>query len=164
MTLAALTDEALLKFCRQSHSRASGPGGQHRNKVQTAVTLTHAPTGRSASASERRSQSENLRVALRRLRVELALHERAAWSEPSALWRSRCRDRRIVLNPEHRDYPAMLAEALDVLDLCKLDPRKAGDCLDITPTQLIRLLADEPRALTHFNSLRRARNLKPLAA
>ena len=46
---AMLDDGALLKQCEANFGRASGPGGQHRNKVETAATLTHTPTGLSAS-------------------------------------------------------------------------------------------------------------------
>jgi hypothetical protein len=47
--------------------------------VETAVVITHRPTGISAQASERRSQAENLAVAWKRLRVELALGVREPW-------------------------------------------------------------------------------------
>ena len=48
-------------------TRASGPGGQHVNKVSTAVTLTHHPSGVSVTVQDSRSQSWNRRVARERL-------------------------------------------------------------------------------------------------
>ena len=47
---AALDVELLLRDCDLNRSRAGGPGGQHRNKVETAVTVMHRPTGISGSA------------------------------------------------------------------------------------------------------------------
>lgn len=65
-------DEKLLGDCDVEYLRASGPGGQHRNKVESGVRLTHLPTGVVANATERRSQSQNREVALERLREKLA--------------------------------------------------------------------------------------------
>lgn len=67
----ALDDEALLKACDVEYFIASGPGGQHRNKTESGVRLTHPPTELSVSATERRSQIQNKGVALERLREGL---------------------------------------------------------------------------------------------
>jgi protein subunit release factor B len=50
---------------------ASGPGGQHRNKVETGVRLTHRPSGISVTATERRSQHANREVAYERMATRL---------------------------------------------------------------------------------------------
>ena len=52
--------------------RASGPGGQHVNKTESAVRVTHLPSGVRASASEERSQHRNRKLALARLGAKLA--------------------------------------------------------------------------------------------
>ena len=66
---AALSDEALLLECDEQFFIASGPGGQHRNKTETGVRLTHRPSGTVVTATERRSQLQNRGVALERLRA-----------------------------------------------------------------------------------------------
>lgn len=66
-----LSDEALLLECDVSVFIGSGPGGQHRNKTESAVRLTHRPTGITVTATERRSQLMNRGAALDRLRETL---------------------------------------------------------------------------------------------
>ncbi len=69
----ALEDRALLAECEQELFTAGGPGGQHRNKTASGVRLTHPATELSVTATERRSQSLNRRVALERLRRGLRI-------------------------------------------------------------------------------------------
>lgn len=162
---AALPEDELLKQCSLTRGRGSGPGGQHRNKVQTLVELAHRPTGISAHAGERRSPEVNRRVALRRLRLALATERREPVPDGeirSDLWRSRVRAGKIVLNTRHQDFPAMLAEAMDVLAACSWDPRWAGKRLACTPSQLIRLVASHPPALVEMNQRRAERGEHPV--
>ncbi len=161
MTHPAAIDEAeLLKQCDVGKTRAGGPGGQHRNKVETKVILTHRPSGIAAHAGERRSAVENQRVALFRLRLLLAAGLRRPvpiGDARSPLWRTRCTGGRIACNPEHRDYPAMLAEALDMIEACALDPKKAALRLECTASQLIKLVKDCPPAFERWNRDRHSR-------
>lgn len=68
------SDAQLLRECRVDTLRAGGKGGQHQNKTDSAVRLTHRPTGIVVLARERRSQHQNRQVALARLRVRLEQH------------------------------------------------------------------------------------------
>ena len=65
-------DEALLVECRLDTFRAGGAGGQHQNKTESGVRLTHVPSGITVTARESRSQHRNRQIALARLRAALA--------------------------------------------------------------------------------------------
>lgn len=182
---ASLPDDALLRDCEVERTRRSGPGGQHRNKVETAIVLRYRPTGTKSEASERRSQSDNLAAALFRLRVTLALEYRVArpdipavtstdagttaptldsggMSSPSELFRARCQGGKIRINPEHHDFPSLLAEVLDVLTAFQMDLKPTADWFGCSASQLIRLLQEEPRALQQVNEHRLAQGLHKL--
>jgi len=157
--------DQLAAQCDIQFVRRSGPGGQHRNKVATAVVLVHRPTGVKAEANERRSQAENRAAAMFRLRVNLALAVRSIRQKhrvPSALWRSRCRGGRIEVSPTHDDFPPLLAEALDVFAAAGFEPAAAAETLGCSASQLIKLLKKEPRALAWINAERSRCGLHPL--
>ena len=63
--------DSLERDCDLEFFIASGPGGQHRNKVETGVRLTHRPSGMSVTATERRSQHANRVVAYERMAARL---------------------------------------------------------------------------------------------
>ncbi len=177
---AALDDEALLAQCDLTKNRSSGPGGQHRNKVESQVHLFHTPTGIGAQAAERRSSHENKRVALRRLRLLLAVEVRMsvrAGEVGSELWRGRVKrgpkpkteeifpglrvkaagagsGGRIQCSPEHADFPALLAEALDVIADAGWDMKKAALRLGVSMSQLLKFVKDHPPAMVRLNAER----------
>lgn len=157
-----LDPERLAVDCSQRATRRGGPGGQHRNKVETAVILTHEPTGILAEASERRSRADNHRVALQRLRVRLALGVRHIASEPTDRWRSRTRGGRIAVSVEHDDFPALLAELLDHWASLDDDWPRLAERLGTSASQLVKLLAREPRALELVNRRRAELGRRPL--
>jgi hypothetical protein len=85
----AAADEVLLRQCEVDRYRASGPGGQHRNKTESAVRLRHA-SGVVAHSTDSRSQHENKTRAVRRLRENLAFELRlpvdlTTWTAPAPL-------------------------------------------------------------------------------
>lgn len=159
---ATLPDADLLAACTQQFTRRGGPGGQHRNRVETAVVLTHRPTGVAAEANERRSREANRQVAVRRLRVRLALAVRTAAGPPSDLWQQRARGERITVCATHADFPSLLAEALDHLASSDFDHAEAARRLGVTATQLLKLLRKAPEAFDQLNQRRRDRGQRPL--
>ena len=162
---ASLDIARLLAQCEIRRTRRSGPGGQHRNKVETAIVIVHTPTGIKGEASERRSQDLNRQQAIQRLRVNLALGVRCsqrAGELPSTLWQSRARGGKISVSGEHEDYPALLAEALDMLAYCDERLPAAAERLEVSPSQLTKFLKQHPHALAQLNATRRERGLRPL--
>jgi len=161
---AQLPVEQLLSQCKLQRTRRGGPGGQHRNKVETAIVIVHEPTGVWAEANERRSQAENRAQALFRLRVRLALEVRqdrvpSALPGPSSLWIQRSAGGQIHVNPRHDDFPPLLAEALDTIQAADSDVPVAARQLGVTPSQLVKLLKLQPDALVGVNRQRAVRSL-----
>ena len=155
---ATLATDKLLGDCDIRPSRGSGPGGQHRNKVQTAVEIIHQPTGVSGAASERRSQALNRRVAVFRLRVNLALQCRTSINpvlQPNERFR-------LPVNSNHDDFPAVLAIVMDAVAGFNGEVKSAAAWLQCSTSQLVKLLRAEPRALRQVNDDRGTRGLKPL--
>lgn len=165
---ATLTIDALLVQCEWGRQRTSGPGGQHRNKVETGVWIQHVPTQFEAQAGERRSAEENRKIAIGRLRLLLATYARCpvpAGEIRSPLWLTRCPDGgsgKIVCSESHEDYARLLAEAMDVIYAAGFDMKRASLRLGCSQSQLTKLVKANPLTFQYLNQERLARNLHPM--
>ena len=160
---AQLAEEHLLAECKVTRTRGSGPGGQHRNKVETAIVVEHLPTGLRGEASERRSQKQNRQQAILRLRVKLALEVRQeSRSQPSDLWQQRAKGGRISVSAQHEDFPAFLAEVLDVIHAGAYALPASAELLSVSTSQLVKFLKVEPAALIQVNRERQSLGQSPL--
>ena len=162
----ALTDDQLLAQCEVDTYRASGPGGQKRNKTSSAVRLRHPPSGLLVIAEESRSQHENKARALRRLRKALYLDLRepvpeAVVGHPDFAL-ARGPDGRLHLSAkDHRFWPA----AGVVLDVLAAREARVGDAAELLGTStgnLIDFLQTDPKLWQVANQLRARFGQKPL--
>jgi|SRR5437588_5546621 len=84
MIILPEADEDLLRECEVETFRASGPGGQHVNKTESAVRLKHLPSGLVVTCREERSQYQNKARCLRKLRKRIEqLNHRPAHRVPT---------------------------------------------------------------------------------
>lgn len=83
------SDDDLLRECEVETFRASGPGGQHVNKTESAVRLRHLPSGLVVTSQQERSQHRNKALCLQKLRVRVErLNYRAPTRVPTRIPRS----------------------------------------------------------------------------
>jgi len=162
-----LDDDALLRQCAIDHYRASGPGGQKRNKTSSAVRLRHGPTGCVAIAEEDRSQHVNKARATRRLREAIALKLRRAIDLTTYRAGDELRSRvtgsgQLRVSQRNRDYPAVVAEVLDVLDAAGVRISEASERIGITTAQLVQFLERDPKLWERVNQMRGAAGMKLL--
>ncbi len=160
----ALSDAALLAQCDVDVYRASGPGGQKRNKTSSAVRLRHQPTGVQAIANESRSQHDNRAKALRRLRARIAFDIR----RPVSLDDYACPPEVASLlsrrgpSVKHRDYPAAVQALLDLFAAAGCSVRDAAAAAGVTSAAMSRALVADESLHRVVNELRAGAGLKPL--
>lgn len=169
-TWSRLTEDQLLAQCEVDTYRASGPGGQKRNKTSSAVRLRHNPTGLIVIAEESRSQHENKAKALKRLWQSLFLELRDplppdATAEAVAALPdyadARDRERLHMSHKDPRFWPAV-GVVLDVLASVEARVADAATLLGVSTGNLIDFLQTEPKVWQSANQLRAAHGHKPL--
>jgi hypothetical protein len=171
-TWTILTESQLLAQCEVDTYRASGPGGQKRNKTSSAVRLRHLPSGLIVIAEESRSQHENKAKALRRLRqaLFLQLREQLSLEEMAADGLShhpdyepaRSADGKLhVGRKDPRFWPAV-GVVLDVLEAVEAKVSQAATMLATSTGNLIDFLEQDPKVWQQANQLRARFGQKPL--
>ena len=163
------SDDDLTRQCELDRYRASGPGGQHRNKTESAVRARHLATGVSAHADDSRSQHENRGRALRRLRMNLALELRAAVAieafAPNAALAGLIAAGAAAQGERTRQTPGFWLAAAHLLDLfvaCDAEVAVTAGHLGLGTAALARLLTCDPALLRVANQHRARRGLRPL--
>ena len=160
-----LADEKLLAQCIVETCRASGPGGQHRNKRDSAVRLTHRSTGVVVTASERRSQHENRHRAVARLRKAIAVEVREAPppGPPTGLLRD------VLDDPAwprvSRRSAAYLVAAAEVLDRVAASAGQVSEAargLGVATASLVKFLQIDEDLWEAANRIRARFGHKPL--
>ncbi|NVB80478.1 MAG: peptide chain release factor-like protein [Kofleriaceae bacterium] len=163
------SDDALIAQCEVDRYRASGPGGQHRNKTESAVRLRHKLTGVTAIGEDSRSQAENKLHAVRRLRAALALEVREPvfldGYVPSPRLAAFVAAGTAPLGAKTRltgEYWASIGELLDLVVSNNLEIGTSAQRLGITTGALSKLLLHDDAVARTLNDLRRAKGMRPL--
>ena len=166
-TWSALPDDQLLAQCEVDTYRASGPGGQKRNKTSSAVRLRHLPTGLLVIAEESRSQYANKAKALKRIRRALFLELRDP-VEPETLPTHpditplRTNAERLVVSAKSPLFWPAAGVFLDALSQAQGRVSTAAEWLGVSTANVVEFLAADPKLWQEANRVRIQFALKPL--
>ena len=171
-TWAHLTDARRLAQCDVDTYRASGPGGQKRNKTSSAVRLRHAPTGLLVIAEESRSQHHNKAKCLVRLYQALFLHLRdplplamqlsGTLAEHPDFAPARAADGRLHLGVKDPRFWPAVGVVLDGLVAATGHVSTLADWLGTSTANVIDFLQTDPKVWQEANRIRLACGLKGL--
>jgi hypothetical protein len=156
----ALSESDLLAGCRIDTFRAGGPGGQHTNRTESAVRITHRATGEVSQCQDHRERARNQRAALSRLRLRLALTLRGvaetSWLDPYR------RGRQLAIGANGGSYCLVVAVALDALVAAAGSLSGCGAALGVSASQIAKLLNADKEVLQAANALRSKHGLGPI--
>ncbi|MBW2733368.1 MAG: peptide chain release factor-like protein [Deltaproteobacteria bacterium] len=162
-SLLTLDDRELLVQCEVDTFRGTGPGGQKRNKTESAVRLRHVPSGVVARSDESRSQHKNKQHALSQLRRAIALELRGeidleSYAPPPDL---------IDLlagrfGRRNARYPSAMAALLDLLLATAGRLSDAAKAAGSSTSKISRAATSDPTLLQKINADRAAAGLRSL--
>jgi hypothetical protein len=169
----SLSDAQLLQQCEVDTYRASGPGGQKRNKTSSAVRIRHLPSGLIVIAEESRSQHENRERALKRLRHAFYLKLReplpaGALTADGLRLRSealRCtleEAGKLHLGRKDPRFWPVVGVVLDVLSSVQARVSEGATALGVSTGNLLDFLQTDPKVWEQANILRARCGQKPL--
>ncbi|EEF43017.1 peptide chain release factor, putative [Ricinus communis] len=159
-----------MRQCEMDTYKASGPGGQHRNKRESAVRIKHLPTGIISQAVEDRSQHKNRASALRRLRTLLALKVRNAvyldaYSPPPELLQIlppkstiRGSDCGPQIGPNNPKFVLGMQALLDLVFAVEGSVSEAAKFLGLSTGALSRLILSDDSLRLAVNELRTSKH------
>ena len=139
--LFSTPDEMFTKICSFEPFKATGKGGQKRNKTSSAVRLTHLETTLSVIASEERSQHLNRAIAIRKMRLKWAFHIRVTPAYKIELPE--------MINENNPRYPMWVAVILDHLYEHNYRIKPVAEIFGFTTSKLTKRLTKD-RTLWQF--------------
>ncbi|MDY7011408.1 MAG: peptide chain release factor-like protein [Planctomycetota bacterium] len=169
-----LDDAVLLGQCDVNIYKASGPGGQHRNKVSSAIRLRHRPTGITAHGSDNRSQHANKRDALKRLRVKIACQvrrpvdlqgplpeatESCLFTPKGAVAGAK---KRLQVGRRDKRFWTVGQFLLDLLDVCGGRLSGAAGAIKISTSNLVTVLKQERHLYAAAQEIRKRHGRGPM--
>lgn len=169
-TWTDVSDAERLAQCEVDTYRASGPGGQKRNKTSSAVRLRHLPTSLIVIAEESRSQHENKAKALQRIRQAMYLELRDPISPTLEMvrgqpeWAAAFAEGKLHLSMRNPAYWPTVGLVLDVLNAVEAQVSTAAELLGVSTANLVDFLQSDPKLWQAANRLRTAFGQKPLVA
>ena len=148
-----LENDALIKLCDIDFFKATGPGGQKKNKTESAVRLTLKNSAISTTASEDRQQSINRSRALQKMRLAIALEMRQEPQPWTGQW---------DMNTKNSSYSLFAACLTDHLHSHNWQVSEAAKSLNLSTGKLIKIIAKNETFWQFLNSARQKNGYKPL--
>lgn len=169
---ALIEADELFVQCDHRFQRRSGPGGQHRNKTSSGVFLHHEPTGVTSEATERRSQADNRKEALARLRLKLATDVRTTSviddgddvpGDPvERVLRGRYHAGPLRFRETNPDRPSVIALLLNDMHAAGGQPSIVAKIWGTSTSNIVTILKSHPPAFAWINAVRLHHGKGPL--